>query len=299
MAHMGHLGVDLSSTVWLNPAADARNVIQPSLDTVLPLAVKRHSVTQSEDLFQAQDESGAAKLRIGAAFNLATLVTNDGVDFGNAIQAIHSDNSLLATDGAYIEANGTHATGTKTAINGLEVGAYNRGNGDVTDFRAATYYSENAGSGTVALASVFRCDGPVNSGGGVITEAVGVNVGAVQDAVANWAIRTDGGQVRFRIGGINNTGLEIIQTPGQVAPMISIVDDSLNPLLQLAANGRDWILDTTTGSKIGTSTSQKLGFYNATPVVQQSVAAAATDAATTQTLANSLRTLAIALGLAA
>lgn len=29
------------------------------------------------------------------------------------------------------------------------------------------------------------------------------------------------------------------------------------------------VLDTTTGTKIGTSTSQKLGFYNATPVVQQ------------------------------
>jgi hypothetical protein len=40
--------------------------------------------------------------------------------------------------------------------------------------------------------------------------------------------------------------------------------------LAIASNGRDFILDTTTGTKIGTSTSQKLGFYNATPVVQPS-----------------------------
>lgn len=35
------------------------------------------------------------------------------------------------------------------------------------------------------------------------------------------------------------------------------------------ADGENVILDTTTGTKIGTATSQKLGFFNATPVVQQ------------------------------
>jgi len=40
--------------------------------------------------------------------------------------------------------------------------------------------------------------------------------------------------------------------------------------LAIAANGRDFVLDTTTGTKIGTATNQKLGFYNATPVVQAS-----------------------------
>jgi len=39
----------------------------------------------------------------------------------------------------------------------------------------------------------------------------------------------------------------------------------------------DLVFNTSTGSKIGTSTSQKIGFYNATPVVQQ---AATTDLAT-------------------
>lgn len=41
-----------------------------------------------------------------------------------------------------------------------------------------------------------------------------------------------------------------------------------------------------------------LGFFNVTPVARQSVGAAATDAATTQTLANNLRTALINLGLA-
>lgn len=38
--------------------------------------------------------------------------------------------------------------------------------------------------------------------------------------------------------------------------------------LAIAGNGRDFVIDTTTGSKIGTGTTQKIGFWNATPVVQ-------------------------------
>jgi hypothetical protein len=47
-----------------------------------------------------------------------------------------------------------------------------------------------------------------------------------------------------------------------------------------AAEGFDFALGTTTGTKIGTATTQKLGFYNATPVVQP---AAVTDITTTAT----------------
>lgn len=43
----------------------------------------------------------------------------------------------------------------------------------------------------------------------------------------------------------------------------------------------------------------RIGFFGATPVGKQTVSAAATDAATTQTLANSLRTALVNLGLAA
>lgn len=45
--------------------------------------------------------------------------------------------------------------------------------------------------------------------------------------------------------------------------------------LALAGNARDFILDTTTGSKIGTATSQKLGFWNATPIIQPTTGIAA------------------------
>jgi len=38
------------------------------------------------------------------------------------------------------------------------------------------------------------------------------------------------------------------------------------------ADGKDIVLDTTTGTKIGTATGQKLGFYNATPIAKPTLA---------------------------
>lgn len=57
------------------------------------------------------------------------------------------------------------------------------------------------------------------------------------------------------------------------------------------------ILAATTGTIIGTATTQKLGFYNTTPVVQQTGAATATDAATAITAVNTIRTALNNLGL--
>lgn len=44
------------------------------------------------------------------------------------------------------------------------------------------------------------------------------------------------------------------------------------------------------GAQIGSSATEKVGFFGATPVVQQNTVAAATDAATCITTANACRT---------
>lgn len=50
------------------------------------------------------------------------------------------------------------------------------------------------------------------------------------------------------------------------------------------------------GTTISTAAADKLGFFGATPVVQQASTAAATDATTAIALANALRTAALNLG---
>ena len=53
------------------------------------------------------------------------------------------------------------------------------------------------------------------------------------------------------------------------------------------SNAVNVVVGTSTGTKIGTATSQKLGFWNTTPVVQQTTAsAAATFVANTSLIAN-------------
>jgi hypothetical protein len=74
---------------------------------------------------------------------------------------------------------------------------------------------------------------------------------------------------------------------------------------QLTVNGnlnlstKDLVTDTTTGTKIGTATTQKLGFFNATPAVQPAAVADATDAASTQARLNDLLARLRTLGLIA
>lgn len=65
------------------------------------------------------------------------------------------------------------------------------------------------------------------------------------------------------------------------------------------ADGKNVVLNTTTGTKIGTATTQKLGFFNAAPVVQPTAVADATDAASAITQLNALLAHMRTLGLIA
>lgn len=58
-------------------------------------------------------------------------------------------------------------------------------------------------------------------------------------------------------------------------------------MLQVADAGNITV-GTTTGTKIGTATTQKIGFYNATPVVQPAAVANATTAVDVITQLNDL-----------
>jgi len=67
----------------------------------------------------------------------------------------------------------------------------------------------------------------------------------------------------------NVFGISSVFTPGMGVPVLSIARTGNTRLVAMTLNDAGNItLDTGTGSKIGTATNQKLGFYNATPIVQ-------------------------------
>jgi hypothetical protein len=92
-----------------------------------------------------------------------------------------------------------------------------------------------------------------------------------------------GGSDKLVITGTGNVGI------GTTSP---------SSLLHLADAG-DITVGTTTGTKIGTATTQKIGFYNATPVVQPTAVANATDAGSVIARLNDLLTRMRNLGLIA
>ena len=95
----------------------------------------------------------------------------------------------------------------------------------------------------------------------------------------------------FRVAGTERARID---PSGNVGIGVS----SPNSLVELADAGNITV-GTTTGTKIGTATTQKLGFYNATPVVQPAAVADATDAASVITQLNALLARMRSLGLIA
>lgn len=86
----------------------------------------------------------------------------------------------------------------------------------------------------------------------------------------------------------NRVALGVQAAATQNVNLVTLANSSGVVQLAIAANGRDLVLDTTTGTKWGTSTSQKQGWWNATPVVQPTAVADATDAASVITQLNAL-----------
>jgi len=95
----------------------------------------------------------------------------------------------------------------------------------------------------------------------------------------------------------------LVISNGGVTKKIS-VSNLVSAALNLSGNktvfdGVNLVLGTTTGTKVGTATAQKLGFYNATPVIQPTAVANATDAASVITQLNALLVKLRTLGLIA
>jgi len=79
---------------------------------------------------------------------------------------------------------------------------------------------------------------------------------------ANQVVKTNSGGTALEHGKITNSNL----TSGSYTNITEIGSLAAD----LIVGEHDIVTDTTTGTKIGTATNQKLGFFNAQPVVQQS-----------------------------
>jgi hypothetical protein len=132
---------------------------------------------------------------------------------------------------------------------------------------------------------------PVNSGSttttlGLLLQAEGgfANAGAFVDMRASGAGSSVTDGIRFRLsGGVQPITGSLIKVVGAVTATVGIDFATLAATIGIAMGDNNISCGTTTGMKIGTATTQKLGFWNKAPVVQPAAVADASGGATVDT----------------
>lgn len=152
---------------------------------------------------------------------------------------------------------GLYATGGATPLN-LNGGALTAG--------TATISSHIGVTGNTTTSAGFYGGGAVVGDG-----AAGVRLlGTAASGMAKFAIKNSVAPREYEMS-VNDTGtwtLYDVTGGGTVVSFTGFAMSLPNGNLTMG-DGRNFVFNTTTGTKIGTGTSQKLAFYNATPIAQQ------------------------------
>lgn len=192
-----------------------------------------------------------------------------GLLFQVSTPAVADDLSNVILYGALGQV--THGgSGALSQAIGMNPGIFLTGSGNVTTSAGITVSATSSGGGLHGTWFGIRSGGITLSGGSTMTTSYAFYADAVTGATTNYAFYSNGGLVHF--------GDNVDLTSGKTLTM---------PVGSI-------ITDTTTGLKIGTATTQKIGFFNVTPVVQPSAytqtyttAAKTVPAATAATLTDS------------
>lgn len=171
--------------------------------------------------------------------------------------------------------NLSNSAGIRTLVsNAMATGS----SGTVTGLSAGYFTCGNTGTGTVTNAYTYQCIAGVNSGGGTVTNWHGFNVMPTTAGTNIYGFR---GQIASTSGRWN------LYMDGTAANYVAgelMLGTSTSGSAQLTfGDAKDVAVGSTTGTKIATATTQKLGFYNATPIAQRSGASQAAVATTAST----------------
>jgi hypothetical protein len=254
-AGTGRLFVDATGNVGVGTSPDARLTVQDGATIVArtkQLAFDNYTNEGIGTTF-SRTSDGAEVVAIGVVDNDKLLMcSRPGLLFGTGGGGLYS----AVSERMRITEEGLVGVGTSSPANRItaagaeaSVGIYNTTAGSTVSpsFCKLNFYGYLEDS-TWNVASISASNSASNNYGGTLRFATNTEAGTHTTAL------TIDNQQRVGIG-----------------------TTSPSSLLHLADAGNITV-GTTTGTKIGTATTQKLGFYNATPVVQPAAVADATDA---------------------
>lgn len=223
--------------------------------------------------FNVSVESGS-----GTSQNYTNLIT------GSFYQAFHrSSGTCTALRAMTANVQQTSTAGVVTTMEAIRLNM--QVDATISSSVEGTRFSLGiSAAGSVANMYAFRVVPATITAGGVLTNSYGH---LVQNLGLTGVTNACGMLIYAQSGASTaNVGLCIGQT--SIPAGTHAIYVAANPITLV--NSVDIVLGTGTGTKIGTATTQKLGFYNATPVVQQTDGAALTNSVTsggtTDTIAN-------------
>ena len=269
----------------------------------------------------------------GKSFADAVTFNGDNDHVGNAINNIGSLNLLLANTTSLIKMDASHTTPAGDQVIG-DIQFFDRDNslGASLEYARISGILENPSTGSVdggislkakhngTLDEYIRIDGNANDivfPEGFLTigdESTG-NPGFLKlgwdgestGGVGGTLVIQDplGGEIIIESQDQTSTSSITLLFPLMEGDNEFVVTEQAQTLLAKTldtltmVDATDIILDTTTGTKIGTGTLQKIGFWNVTPIVQPAHIADATDAASAISQLNLLLAQIATLGLQA
>lgn len=248
-------------------------------------AVSGNNLIAIGDLALRYVTSGASNIAIGAQAltNLTTGVNNIAIGISAGLSVQTTSDSLFIGDnsGLYFTGNGNFFFGRESGlgVSGSSTGQYNLGLG-VTTLKALTTGSYNIAIGAFS---------------GLSLTTGGNNTFLGYDAGRSCVTGTGNVFIGYQAG-TNETGGNKLYIANSNTSTPLIFGDFSTPSLTFngsvtMGDARNIAFGTTTGTKIGTATSQKIGFFNATPIIQPTTAvAAATFTANTGTAVNDAST---------
>jgi len=304
------------STSATDPYATQLALFADAADT---LAQRRTTNAQTFRIYNTTDSGIAnyerAKLEWSSnVFRIGTEKAGSGSARALELQTDGTTRLTIGTTGAF-SLTGTSTTTLSVPVSGQVVIDSDSATGStpLTIKYAGTTKFSFSYTGSVTIGASSN-EGVINLNGGYgYVTTVGSSA-----TTRHLQLRSYNG-IDLDIGGLGGSGLKLLTFGGSTSSFPAIkrngtavnfrlADDSADCDITAAAltlsgdltiSTKNIVTDTTTGTKIGTATNQKIGFFNATPVVQPTAVADATDAASVITQLNALLSRMRDLGLIA
>lgn len=278
----------------------------PSGDTI-PAAVVPSTFLGLTDTPSAYTSQALKAVRVNAGESALEFYTpSSGITIGStAITSGTNDRILYQSGGVvsqsanfvYDGAGHVGIQSTPDSNYGLAIGGIFAGL-TISGISAADFILYHSGSATNAKRSFFRHQSGVgtistlNDGLGyqvqgvltwdALTGKVAIGLGATAPSNGQLEVRSTTEQLRLSYDASNYSSTTVGPTGGVTFDAVGsgakfVFSDAVEINGSLTLSAQNIVTDTTTGMKIGTGTTQKLGFFNATPVTQRANIGQLTD----------------------